>query len=107
MVLEYKPSNIGLDRVATFINDGDILEGPTGSRSLILLNGLSNTVTATLPPVVYCKKQTFTIKCIDATYQCGFIATVPDTVDGSAALIVLGLYESKTIRSDGLNWWVI
>ncbi len=106
-MIEYTPSNVAIDRSKAYTEDGDIPVGPAGSHQIILLDGVSNTVTVTLPAAVYCISQTYTIKCIDASFQCGFIAKVPDTVDDSAALIVLGLYEAKTVRSDGLNWWVI
>ena len=107
MLFEYIPSRVGVDRVSTLTGDGDIPEGPTGSRTLTLLDGGSNTVTATLPAAAFCKNKEYAVKCIDAGFQCGFIARVPDTVDDSAALVVLGLYEIKTVRSDGLNWWVV
>ncbi len=106
-MIEYTPSNVAIDRSSVFTANGDIPVGPAGAHQIILLDGTSNTVTATLPPAVYCVTQTYTIKCVDASFQCSFIANVPDEVDDSSALVVLGLYEAKTVRSDGLNWWVI
>lgn len=106
-MIEYTPSIVAIDRSKAFTSDGDIPVGPAGAHQIILLDGSSNTVTVTLPSAPYCVTQTYTIKCVDATFQCGVIPAAPDVVDGSAALIVLGLYEAKTIRSDGTNWWVI
>lgn len=106
-MIEYTPSRVGLDRANAFTSDGDIPVGPAGAHQIILLDGESNTVTATLPPAVYCVSQTYTIKCVNASFQCAFAPKTPDEVDESAAGVVLGLYEAKTVRSDGLNWWVI
>ncbi len=106
-MIEYTPSNVAIDRSSVFTSDSDIPLGPAGAHQVILLDGTSNTVTATLPPAPYCVTQTYTVKCVDASFQCGFIAAVPDNVDDSSALVVLGLYEAKTVRSDGLSWWVI
>lgn len=106
-MLEYIPSNVAIDRTKDFVADGDIPIGPAGAHTVVLLDGSSNTVTATLPAAPLCISQTYTIKCVDATNQCGFIAKVPDKVDDATALVVLGLYAAKTVRSDGLNWWVI
>lgn len=106
-MIEFTPSRTGLDRANAVTGDGDIPVGPAGAHSLLLLDGTSNTVTVILPNAVFCKSQTYTIKCINATFQCDFIPRGADEVDGSQANIVLGLYEAKTIRSDGLDWWVI
>lgn len=107
MTLEYVPSNVAIDRSKAYTEDGDIPVGPAGAHQIILLDGSSNTVTVTLPPAVYCISQTYTIKCVDAGFQCDFAPQGADSVDDSQANVVLGLYEAKTVRSDGLNWWVI
>lgn len=106
-MLEYTPSNVAIDRSRAYTADGDIPVGPAGSHQIILLDGGSNTVTVTLPPAVYCVTQTYTVKCIDAGFQCAFTPYGSDEVDESGSDIILGLYEAKTVRSDGLNWWVI
>jgi hypothetical protein len=106
-MIQYTPSNVAIDRAGAITEDCDIPEAPAGCSLITLLDGSSNTVTTTLPAAADNLTQTYIIKCIDATFQCGFIAAVPDTVDGSAALIVLELYEAKTVRSDGSNWWVV
>lgn len=106
-MIEYTPSRVGIDRANAITEDGDIPVGPAGAHSVILLDGSSNTVTATLPPAASCISQTYTIKCIDATFQCDFVPQGTDEVDDSQASIALGLYEAKTVRSDGLDWWVI
>jgi hypothetical protein len=103
-MLEYTPSNVAIDRTKDFTGDGDIPIGPAGGHTVVLLDGSTASVTATLPSAPLCISQTYTIKCINATNQCGFIAKTPDKVDNSAALVVLGLYVAKTVRSDGLNW---
>ncbi len=106
-MIEYTPSNVTIDRSSAFIVDGDIPLGPAGSHQVILLDGSSNSVKATLPNAPLATTRTYTIKCIDATFQCTIGLKAPDTVDDSDVDIVLGLYEAKTVRSDGLNWWVI
>ncbi|MCK5600529.1 hypothetical protein KAR91_01600 [Candidatus Pacearchaeota archaeon] len=106
-MLEYTPSIVAIDRSKVYTADGNIPVGPAGAHQIILLDGSSNTVTATLPPAPYCVTQTYTIKCVDATFQCDFAVSGADKVDDSSANVVLSLYEAKTVRSDGLNWWVI
>jgi hypothetical protein len=106
-MIEYTPSNAAIDRAQVVLTDCEILLGPSGCWSIVLLDGINNPVTSTLPAASLSLTQMFTIKCIDATFECGFIARVPDSVDGSTALVVLRLNEAVTVRSDGLNWWKV
>ena len=106
-MIEYTPSNVAINRAEPALEDCELVLGPAGCWQIILLDGSSNPVTTTLPAASLSLTQMFTLKCIDDTFECGFIAKVPDTVDGSAALIVLRLNEAVTVRSDGLNWWKV
>ena len=106
-MIQYTPSNVAIDRSQAVTEDCDIPEGQAGCSVITLLDGSSNSVTTTLPAASLSLTVSYTFKCINDTFPCGFIAKVPDLIDDSAALVVLRLYETVTVRSDGLNWWKV
>lgn len=72
----------------------------------ILLDGTSNTVTATLPasPV---EGQMYNIKCIDSTYTVT-VARNGNNIDGDAADFTLIEDEVITVQADSNgDWWII
>lgn len=101
-MLHFEPGR-PTDRVVTLATDDSL--DPVAAT--ILLDGSSNTVTATLPSAVGRKSLSIAIKCVDATFQCDIATNGSEEVDESSANIVLGLYETKTVQSDGSNWWLI
>ena len=79
----------------------------TTSDYIILLDGTSNTVTATLPTAVGNSGKTFYLKCINSTYQCDIATNVAEEIDGDSSNFVLNLHEVIKIVSDSSNWWII
>ncbi len=71
----------------------------------ILLDGTSNTVTATLPTAVGIKGKIYNIKCIDDTNACDVATT--EEIDGDGANFGLLKDESITIQSDNEKWWIL
>ena len=73
----------------------------------ILLDGTSNTVTATLPTAVGITGRIYNIKCIDDTNQCDIDPDGIEEIDSNNANFILTKHETITIQSDGSNWWII
>ena len=73
----------------------------------ILLDGTSNTVTASLPTAVGIEGKKYTLKSINSTFQTDFDPFGTETVDGVSANKILTSPQFITIQSDGANWVVI
>lgn len=73
----------------------------------ILLDGTSNTITATLPTAVDITGRIYNLKCIEDINQCDIATNSTETIDGDTVNFVLIKHEIITIQSDGSNWWII
>jgi hypothetical protein len=73
----------------------------------ILLDGTSNTVTATLPTAVGITGRIYTIKCIDDTSVVDIATSGTEEIDGSSSNVALTLNDAVRLQSDGANWWII
>lgn len=73
----------------------------------ILLDGTSNTVTATLPTAVGNTGRIYFIKCIDDTFTTDIATNGAEEIDGDNANIELINMETIALQSDGANWWII
>lgn len=73
----------------------------------ILLDGTSNTVTATLPAASGITGRIYKLKSIDDTNQTDVATNGSETIDGSSTNFILSKDEVITIQSDGSNWWII
>lgn len=73
----------------------------------ILLDGTSNTVTASLPTAAGIEGKIFNLKCTDDTFQCDVDPDGTEEIDGDSANFILSKDEVITIQSDGTNWWII
>lgn len=96
---DYMPYNLP---IATKTNDYTI----TTSDYTILLDGSSNTVTATLPTAVGIAGRIFNIKCIDDTFTCTAQGNGSETIDDDASVTLIKR-ETITVQSDGSNWVII
>jgi hypothetical protein len=100
-VTTYKGSyNIALE---TFTADGTL----DGDNMVVLLDGTSNTVTATLPTAVGITGRVYYIKSINATFTTDIDPNGTETIDGDSANFVLNKDESITIISDNTGWQII
>jgi len=73
----------------------------------VLLDGTSNTVTATLPTAVGNQGRIYNIKSINATFLTDVATDGSEEIDGDSSNFTLAKDESITIQSDGSNWWII
>lgn len=73
----------------------------------VLLDGTSNTVTATLPTASGIDGRIYNIKCIDDTNQCDVDPNGAEEIDGDSTTFILSKDDVITIQSDGSNWWII
>jgi len=73
----------------------------------ILLDGTSNTVTATLPTAVGRQGRVYILKSINTTFQCDVATAGTEEIDGSSSNRVLVLNDPLRIQSDGVNWRII
>lgn len=95
-------SGIDIDTTRTETSDYAIDD----SDNTIFADATSNTVTITLPASVI-QGQTFTVKCINATFTCT-VARNGNNIDGAASDKTLVLNESFTFQYDASSgWWII
>ncbi len=78
------------------------------SQFTILVDASGANRTITLPPATQMKYHIFNIKKIDASLNLVIIgANGAETIDNSPTLPIVSQYESRTIQSDGSNWFII
>jgi hypothetical protein len=66
-------------------------------------------LTISLPPARQCQGRAFIVMKIDQSANPVTVASqdAQDTINGARTVQILGWPESKTLLSDGLNWWVL
>ena len=89
--------------IETFTSD-DTLDA---ENVVILLDGSSNSVTASLPTAVGIVGRVYYIKSIDTTNFTDVNPNGSETIDGGSANLILAKDASITIISDNSNWWII
>lgn len=100
--------NVGiLNTVSTAISTVATTYTVTTADSTILLNGASETVTATLPTAVGISGRKYTLKCIDDTFATYVATDGSELLDGSAANLRLYEDESIVVQSNGTSWYII
>lgn len=74
----------------------------------ILVDATAGAVTLTLPVAVKSSRRTVSVKKTDASVNnVVLIAASGDLIDGAATSSLTTQYESITVHSDGVGWWVI
>ncbi len=89
--------------IETFTTD-DTLDA---ENVTVLLDGSSNSVTASLPTAVGIVGRVYYIKSIDATNTTDINPNGSQTIDGDSINLVLAEDASVTIISDNSNWQII
>lgn len=79
----------------------------TSVDDTILLNGISNTVTASLPKASDLPGFIFYIKSINDSNLTDVNPFGTEEIDGDSANFILTKDQVITIQSDGSNWWII
>jgi len=75
---------------------------------VILMNAAGGPLTLFLPAAASAQGKTFDIKKIDATGNSVTIqANGIETIDGSNTITLTTQYQSRSVFSDGVNWWII
>lgn len=78
------------------------------SDYVLLGDATAGPVTVTLPSAASLEGRTLIIKKIDSTLDTVTIAANGgETIDGEATQVIYTQYTSKTIVSDGTEWWII
>ena len=72
----------------------------------ILGNTVGGNLICTLPTPVGIQGRKYTVKKIDAANTMT-IGTAAGTIDGAATISLTTIYDSITVISDNVNWWVI
>lgn len=73
----------------------------------MLLKGNAAVVQATLPDAADYKGRSFRFKAIDITNACSVISAGGDKLEGVLTAYTLTLYETITVQSDGVDWWIV
>jgi len=97
-------------------------QGPTGTGSITTISGdtlldltyntvlvdtTGGDVTITLPTAASADEHIYTIKKILGTNDVIVDPDGAETVEDSGTLTISTLYQSRTIQSDGTEWWII
>lgn len=78
------------------------------SDYILLGDASSADVTITLPSAASLEGRTLIIKKIDSTLNTVTIAAdAGETIDGAATQVIYTQYTSRTIVSDGTEWWIV
>lgn len=79
----------------------------TDTDDFLLGDATSAGFTMTLPTPVGRTGRVFTVKKKDSSGNAVTIATAAGTIDGSSTVALSTQYQSRTVRSDGANWWIV
>lgn len=77
------------------------------SDNTVLVDAFSGNITITLPTAVGRKGKIFNIKKIDSSANSVIIDPGTQTIDGNSTYTIGTQYESVTLISDNLNWFII
>ena len=97
-----KFSNLTWD-IETFTSDDTLDAG----NVVVLLDGSSNTVTASLPTASGITGRVYILKSIDASFTTDVNPSGSETIDGDSSNFSLVEDETITIISDGTNWHIL
>ena len=105
-------AGIALDNIGVFpsfsVRQTATSETLTASDYLVLVDANSAAVTVTLPTAASKEGSQIIVKKIDASVNAVTVeGDAAETIDGAANQSLIAQYDSITIASDGIEWWVI
>lgn len=79
----------------------------TNDNGTFIVDTASNAVTIILPTAVANHGKTFIVKKTAAANTVTLDANAAETIDGASTKVLSAQWESVTITSDGVNWFII
>ena len=79
----------------------------TNDDGIFVVDTTSNSITIVLPTAVANQGKTFIVKKTAAANTVTLDANAAETIDGDATKVLSAQWESVTIVSNGINWFII